>query len=170
MSAPPSAPGTGSPRPDPLAGCTTLSRILLVILVLSASCAPTRDREALAVTEVARMYLLADQEGDQLRLRSVLHSRAEVWSVQDGGRVAVSSSPTVRGHPFGGGGRMGEAGEGRILAVDVHGTAAMVKVELRVEGGRITQYLTLLKLEEGWRIVGSSAHWEEHRREGGTGG
>lgn len=116
------------------------------------------------------MYLLADQEGDHRRLRSVLHSGAEVWSVQGDGRAAVTAAPIVRPSPFAGRGRMGEAGESRILAVDVHGTAAMVKAELRVDGGRFTEYLTLLKLEEGWRIVGSSSHWEEDRERRSTGG
>lgn len=142
----------------------------ILILLVIASCVPSRDPEATAVREVARMYLLADQEGDHRRLLSVLHSRAEAWSVQADGREVVTAAPAVRLHAPGGRVRMGEAGESRILAVDVHGTAAMVKAELRVEGGRFTEYLTLLKLEEGWRIVGSSSHWEEDRERRSTGG
>ncbi|MDW7761544.1 MAG: nuclear transport factor 2 family protein [Acidobacteriota bacterium] len=44
---------------------------------------------------------------------------------------------------------------GRFLDVDVTGTAAMVKIELHREGVHIfTDYLTLYKFPDGWKIVG----------------
>jgi len=44
--------------------------------------------------------------------------------------------------------------EGKILAVDVMGSAATVKLELHREGKLIfTDYLALYKFTEGWRIV-----------------
>jgi hypothetical protein len=135
----------------------------LLVLLLSAlvpSCTGRGDPEERIVAEVARMYLLADQEGDLRRLQSVLHSRAGAWYLRRDGSLAVVTGPTTRGLSSAERGTMGEGGQSRILAVDVHGTAAMVKAELRLRDGRFTDYLTLLKLEEGWRIVASSSHWE----------
>ncbi|MBX2961387.1 MAG: nuclear transport factor 2 family protein [Cyclobacteriaceae bacterium] len=44
--------------------------------------------------------------------------------------------------------------EGKILAVDITGTTALVKLELHREGKLIfTDYLALYKFSEGWRIV-----------------
>ena len=44
--------------------------------------------------------------------------------------------------------------EGKILSVDVMGSAATVKLELHREGKLIfTDYLALYKFTEGWRIV-----------------
>lgn len=44
--------------------------------------------------------------------------------------------------------------EGKILSVDVMGSAATVKLELHKEGKLIfTDYLALYKFSEGWRIV-----------------
>jgi hypothetical protein len=44
--------------------------------------------------------------------------------------------------------------EGKILSIDVIGNAATVKLELHREGKLIfTDYLSLYKFNEGWRIV-----------------
>jgi hypothetical protein len=44
--------------------------------------------------------------------------------------------------------------EGKFITVDVTGNAAVVKLELYREGKKtFTDYLTLYKFREGWRIV-----------------
>lgn len=146
------------------------------LLALIVSCTPSVHPDDRAVREVVRMYLLADEEGDHRRLGQVLHARAESWYLREDGTLSVLTGAQVSGRRQVAPGphRPRRGGDGpdllrrtRILAVDVHGTAAMVKTELHWDGGRFIDYLTLLKLREGWRIVGSSSHWE---RDGARGG
>ena len=47
----------------------------------------------------------------------------------------------------------------RFVAVDITGTAASVKLELHRDGARIfTDYLSLYKFPDGWKIVGKIYH------------
>ncbi|MCI0751132.1 MAG: nuclear transport factor 2 family protein [Flammeovirgaceae bacterium] len=48
----------------------------------------------------------------------------------------------------------GPRAEGKFLSVDVAGSAAVVKLELYRDGKKtFTDYLSLYKFQEGWRIV-----------------
>lgn len=133
---------------------------VLLLLPLSSACTAPPHPDSWEVAHVVSMYLLADQEGDRRRLRRVLHSRAELWSVGTDGVPQVLTATSYRAPGGRVAGLLPGAPGARIVSVDVHGTAAMVKAEGQGGGGRFTHYLTLLKLEGGWQIVGSSSHWD----------
>lgn len=163
-------------RGSPASGRRHRGIVVSAVLGSLLSCTPPVHPDDVAVREVVRMYLLADEEGDHRRLGQVLHARAETWYLREDGTLAVLTGAQVSGRRQVAPGphRLRRGGDApdllrrtRILAVDVHGTAAMVKTELDWDGGRFIDYLTLLKLREGWRIVGSSSHWE---RDGARGG
>ncbi|CAM2069232.1 Nuclear transport factor 2 family protein [Sulfidibacter corallicola] len=43
--------------------------------------------------------------------------------------------------------------KGRLVSADITGNACMAKVEIVMRGRRYTDYLLLLKVEDGWRIA-----------------
>ena len=54
--------------------------------------------------------------------------------------------PKAEGEPF----------DMRLVSVDRTGSVAMAKVEVRYQGRRYTDYLTLQKAAVGWSIVGKA--------------
>ncbi len=54
----------------------------------------------------------------------------------------------------------GEPYDMQIVAIDVTGTAATVKVKDLYHGLRFTDYLTLLKVDGNWMIVNKTWHHE----------
>jgi 4-oxalocrotonate tautomerase len=108
-----------------------------------------------AVEALLAQYFDAVHRGDAASLRRVFHPGAHLYSAP-GGRFAdvpleawleaVASRPSPASQ--------GEAPSGRVLATDLSGPdCAFAKVSLRVGALRGTDYLTLLCLDGGWRIV-----------------
>ncbi len=54
----------------------------------------------------------------------------------------------------------GEPYDMEIVAIDVTGTAATVKVKDLYHGLRFTDYLTLVQVEDHWLIVNNTWHHE----------
>ncbi len=54
--------------------------------------------------------------------------------------------PKAEGEPF----------DMRLVSIDRTGSVAMAKVEVRYQGRRYTDYLTLQKAAAGWSIVGKA--------------
>lgn len=52
----------------------------------------------------------------------------------------------------------GEAFDMEIVSIDIAGDAAAVKVRDLYKGLRFTDYLTLLRFDQGWRIVNKTFH------------
>jgi len=52
----------------------------------------------------------------------------------------------------------GETFDMEIVSIDMAGDAAMVKVHDLYKGLRFVDFLTLLKFEDGWRIVNKTFH------------
>jgi hypothetical protein len=108
-----------------------------------------------AVEKVVRTYLDGLYEGDTGKLGQAFHEVSHLYGLRDGGvddmprgkwldLVNSRPSPKTRG--------LGRTD--RIVSVDFSGPeTAFVKVECSIHPRYFTDYLTLLKLKDGWRIV-----------------
>jgi len=108
-----------------------------------------------AVEKVVRTYLDGLYEGDTGKLAQAFHEVSHLYSVSDGG---VADVPREKWFEFVKG-RASPQSKGlqrtdRIVSVDFSGPeTAFVKVECSIHPRYFTDYLTLLKLNGGWRVV-----------------
>ncbi len=108
-----------------------------------------------AVEKVVWTYLDGLHEGDTAKLGKAFHEVSHLYSVSDGGVadlprekwfefVKGRESPKSRGLPR----------TDRIVSIDLSGPeTAFVKVECSIHPRYFTDYLTLLKLNGGWKVV-----------------
>jgi hypothetical protein len=108
-----------------------------------------------AVEKVVWTYLDGLYEGDTGKLAQAFHEVSHLYSVSDGG---VADLPREKWFEFVKG-RASPKSKGlkrtdRIVSVDFSGPeTAFVKVECSIHPRYFTDYLTLLKLNGGWKVV-----------------
>ena len=108
-----------------------------------------------AVEKVVWTYLDGLYEGDTGKLAQAFHEVSHLYSMSDG---AVADVPREKWLEFVKG-RASPQSKGlqrtdRIVSVDFSGPeTAFVKVECSIHPRYFTDYLTLLKLNGGWKVV-----------------
>ena len=113
------------------------------------------DPDAAAIEAVVQDYFTGMYEGDVERLRRIFHPRCWLFGENRSGshefhlsgfldQIASEPIPKAEGEPF----------DMRLVSVERTGSVAVAKVEVRYQGRRYTDYLTLHKAAGGWRIVG----------------
>ena len=108
-----------------------------------------------AIEKVVWTYLDGLYEGDAAKIAKAFHEGSHLYSMHEGG---VSDLPRekwldmVKGRPSPK--AKGLKRTDRIVSIDLSGPeTAFVKLECSVHPRYFTDYLTLLKLDEGWRVV-----------------
>jgi hypothetical protein len=113
------------------------------------------DPEAAAIEALVQDYFLGMYEGDVGRLRRIFHPRCWLFGENPRGshafpvagfidQIASEPVPEAEGEPF----------DMHLVSTDRTGSVAVAKVSVRYQGRRFTDYLTLQKAADGWRIVG----------------
>ena len=113
------------------------------------------DPDATAIEAVVQDYFTGMYEGDVERLRRIFHPRCWLFGENRSGshefhlsgfldQIASEPIPKAEGEPF----------DMRLVSVERTGSVAVAKVEVRYQGRRYTDYLTLQKAANCWRIVG----------------
>jgi hypothetical protein len=103
-------------------------------------------------------------EGDTAKLAAAFHAQACLYSEKDGALLAVTqdhwyAAVKARVNPA----QAGLARGDRIVTIDFAGPkVAFVKVNCQIPPRYFTDYLTLLDLGEGWKIVSKTFHAETH--------
>jgi hypothetical protein len=133
--------------------------IAILGLGLAATVAPAQQTEEAQVRAAVQNYLNAHATGDGKHLVGVFNPRGHMyWSNAD--TLAARAFPdyitAFRGQPA-----PDEAQRKReIKFVDVTGRAAIAKVELDYPTGRITDYLSLVKLNGAWHVINKTFYSE----------
>ncbi len=108
-----------------------------------------------AVEKVVWTYLDGLYEGDTGKLAQAFHEVSHLYSMSDGG---VADLPREKWFEFVKG-RASPKSKGlkrtdRIVSIDLSGPeTAFVKLECSIHPRYFTDYLTLLKLNGGWKVV-----------------
>jgi hypothetical protein len=108
-----------------------------------------------AIEMVVGIYLDGLYEGDTGKLAKAFHEVSHLYSMNEGG---VSDLPREQWFDFVKG-RASAKSKGlprtdRIVSIDLSGPeTAFVKLECSIHPRYFTDYLTLLKLKDGWRVV-----------------
>ena len=108
-----------------------------------------------SIEKVVWTYLDGLYEGDAGKIAKAFHEGSHLYSMHEGG---VSDLPRekwldmVKGRPSAK--SKGLKRTDRIVSIDLSGPeTAFVKLECSVHPRYFTDYLTLLKLNDGWRVV-----------------
>ena len=107
------------------------------------------------IEKVVWTYLDGLYEGDTAKLAQAFHEVSHLYSMSEGG---VSDLPREKWFEFVKG-RASAKSRGlprtdRIVSIDLSGPeTAFVKLECSIHPRYFTDYLTLLKLKDGWRVV-----------------
>jgi hypothetical protein len=108
-----------------------------------------------AIETVVWTYLDGLYEGDTAKLQSAFHESSHLYSQAEGRLADVPRAKWMEMVA----GRASPKSQGlkrtdRIVSIDLSGPeTAFVKLECSIAPRYFTDYLTLLKLNEGWRIV-----------------
>jgi hypothetical protein len=133
---------------------TTMKRSLFslcsLVLIMLAGQAQTEEA---AVRATATDYIEGTARGDIPRIRRAFTKTAALYAVETDGSLKRIPIETYIGYfkPNQATGRVG-----KIVSVDVVNDAASVKIEILSRGWKFTDYLLLLKLDEGWKIINKS--------------
>lgn len=109
---------------------------------------PPEDRAA--IETVLRHYLRVTDEQDKSSIAKAFHPSAHLMSVSGSGELRAMSQEDwwARTSRVGKGAR-----EAHIRGIDVVGAAAIARIDIVTGSSSSTDYFTLLKLGDGWRIV-----------------
>lgn len=124
---------------------------LAVMLSLGWALAPRQDEEA-GVRAALEHYLQGHATGLGAHFAQAFHPEAKLFWVQDdtlGQRTSAEYIAGASGRPA--------ADEGQrkrsIEWIDITGNAAMAKIVLDYPRVKFTDYMSLLKVDDEWRIV-----------------
>jgi hypothetical protein len=108
-----------------------------------------------AIEKVVWTYLDGLYEGDTGKLGKAFHEVSHLYSMDKGGVADLPREKwfeLVKGRPSAK--ARGLKRTDRIVSIDLSGPeTAFVKLECSMHPRYFTDYLTLLKLENGWRVV-----------------
>jgi hypothetical protein len=108
-----------------------------------------------AIERVVWTYLDGLYEGDAGKIAKAFHEGSHLYSMHEGGVADLPREKwldMVKGRPSPK--AKGLKRTDRIVSIDLSGPeTAFVKLECSVHPRYFTDYLTLLKLDEGWRVV-----------------
>ena len=144
---------------------TLLIGLPLVVLAQG----PDRARDEAAIRQIVQYYFDAMKNDDAESLKKAFHPKAKWLNAGDKGylweisqeRVAANLQSNARRH------MPTVNATTKILAIDITGGVATAKIEtenltnappealpkLAYKGARITEYLSLIKFDDGWKIV-----------------
>jgi hypothetical protein len=141
--------------------------ISLPLLVLAQG--PDRAGDEAAIRQTVQYYFDAMQNNDAESLKKAFHPKAKwlnagekgyLWEISQE-RVAANLQNNARRHLPKSNATM------KVLAIDITGGVASAKIEteyltsgppevlpkLAYKGARITEYLSLIKFDDGWKII-----------------
>ena len=119
---------------------------------LGSAAAPAQTDEAAAVRQTVEKYLHGLKFNDVASLKAAFDPDAKLfWVRKDGTMGQLSQEEWYKGFAATAGKE--EQGALGIVSIDVSGNAAAAKVREEYASTVYTDYVTLLKLPNGWRIV-----------------
>ena len=141
--------------------------ISLPLLVLAQE--PDRTKDEAAIRQIVQYYFDAMKNDDAESLKKAFHPKAKWLNAGDKGylweisqeRVAANLQSNARRHMPKSNATM------KIVTIDITGGVASAKIEteyltngppeiltkLAYKRGKITEYLSLIKFDDGWKIV-----------------
>ena len=130
-----------------------MKQVIFVAILLVLSVSASAQSEADAVRATAMDYIEGTANGEIERIRRAFHETAALYAVNDEGGLRKIPIDQYIGYFKPG---VKNDRQGKIISVDLVNDAAQVKIEIVSGQWRFTDYLLLLKLDGGWKIINKS--------------
>jgi hypothetical protein len=114
--------------------------------------ATQQSGEEAAVRAAIEHYFLGHATGDGENFKKVFHPDSKLFFIRDGKLTQVTSAEYISRAP----GKPAEDEPQRkrhIESIDITGNAAIVKLVLDYPSAKLTDYMSLLKVDGEWKIV-----------------
>jgi len=125
---------------------------LLLGALASKATVPAQGSEEAAVRAAIEHYFRGHATGNGEHFRKVFHPDSKLFWIKDGKLTQLTSEEYISrasGKP-----PADEAERKRsITSIDITGNAAVVKVLLDYPSARLTDYMSMLKIDGEWKIV-----------------
>ncbi len=111
------------------------------------------DEDLAAIHRIVQLYFEGMHNGDAARLRAAFHPTARIQGVRGAEQRSLACDEfvdyvaSVGSRPV-----AGEAYDMQIISIDRAGGAAIAKVAILWNGRRYTDYLAMIRREDGWSI------------------
>ncbi len=135
-----------------------MKKAVLSLLLISIACvavwypAWAKDTEEEGVRQALNYYLQGHATGDGENFKKAFHTEAKLFWMREGQLTQRTSAEFVAGAS--GKPAADEALRKRwIESIDITGNAAVAKVVLDYPNARYTDYMSLLKIGDEWKIV-----------------
>ena len=126
-----------------------------LLAVAPAAFAQSSSAEEAAVRVPLEAYLKGHATGDSSAFRRAFWKDAKLWFVRDGKLSSRTSDEYIAGAS--GKPAADEAKrKRRIVSVNIAGNAAIATIELDYPATHFIDYMTLLKVNDEWRIINKS--------------
>ncbi len=137
-------------------------RIIVATALLGLLTLDTAAAQNASQDEAARVpleaYIQGHRTGDASFMEKAFHPTARMTYMSDSGMVTVPITEYIA--------RMRSAGvratpdtfARKIAVLDVVGTAGVGRIDMTLGTGTISDYMTVLKFADGWKIVNKSFH------------
>jgi len=142
--------------------CAILSG-MWVAAVWSASARNLLDSEEANVRACIEHYFRGHSTGDGAHFRRAFHPDAKLFFMREG-KVTQWTLEEYAGRASGQPAPDEAQRKRRIESIDVTGNAAMAKIVLDYPSVTFTDYMSLLKVGDEWRIVNKTFHADQKLR------
>lgn len=136
-----------------------ITAVAALFTVSASAAAQSKHPEEAAVREALNHYLMAHATGDGAHNKLIFHPESKLFFIRDGQFTQLTSAEYIgraSGKPAD-----DEAKRKRwIESVDITGNAAVGKIVLDYPNARLTDYMSLLKIDGKWMIVNKIFHSE----------
>jgi hypothetical protein len=129
----------------------------LVGAVLPTSAWNSQDSEQASVRACIELYFRGHATGDGEYFRRAFHPDAKLFFIRDG-KVTQWTLEEYAGRASGKPAPDESQRKRRIESIDITGNAAMAKIVLDYPTVTFTDYMSLLKIGDEWRIVNKTFH------------
>jgi len=147
----------------------TLALLVVSVPVLALAQENDLDKDRAAIRQTVQYYFDALKNDDAESLKKALHPKAKWFNAGDKGDLVEISQQRVLANLKSNAQRHFEIPNAsmKIVAIDITGGVAAVKIEseyltvidpkitakLQYKGAKITEYLSLVRFDDGWKIV-----------------
>lgn len=133
----------------------SIAALVALSLIALAKPATAQNAEEQAARIPLQAYIAAHGSGDADLMATAFAPTARMTFVSDTGMVIVPITEYIARMRAGTKGP--PDGKPRTIAMlDIHGTVAVARIDMDLGAFKFNDYMTLLKLPEGWKIVNKS--------------
>lgn len=137
----------------------SVAAVAAAALFLTSAPVMARRADDKAARIPLEAYIKGHSTGDADVLATAFDPRARLTSMTDSG-LAVVPVADYLARVRAGTKREADGKPRTIAMLDIKGTAAVARIDIDLGATRFTDYMTLMKFPDGWKIVNKSFHRE----------